>query len=569
MGYFTEQVESTKTEVTVSRALCDVLRAAGVRQAFGIVGGGNAPFAEAILKSDMELIHTRHEAGAAFSATESSLVSGAPTAVFVTTGPGLFNALTGVVGARWDGAKVILVTGITSPALKGRWGVQETSSYTMPADGLFRAGTIFDYAVELEDVRELPEIARRLRLGCARPGGFVAHIAFPLALQTTLMSRPRALPSADLRLSGAGPALIEACAERLRDVHFSIWLGHGARHIAGPVKALAERTGAAVMCTPRAKGIFPEDHPQFVGVTGAGGHDNVLEYVRACRPRETLVLGTRLGEASSFWIDELAPVNGFIQVDLNPDAFGVSYPEAPVLAVQAEIGAFVEQLSEALPARARPTELRGLAPLVPLAAEAGRPVRPQFLMQTLQSRVIDNTGALVMSESGNSFAWANHYLRFLAPDRYRTSALYGSMGQVVAGAVGAAVGRKGKAVAIVGDGAMLMNNEISTAVQYRAQVVWVVLNDARYGITHQGMEAWGFTPVETELPPTDFVMMAASVGAAGVKVTSEEELAAALDEAMAHDGPFVVDVSIDRSDVSPVLKSRIDRLRAEGPKLEA
>jgi acetolactate synthase-1/2/3 large subunit len=138
------------------------------------------------------------------------------------------------------------------------------------------------------------------------------------------------------------------------------------------------------------------------------------------------------------------------------------------------------------------------------------------------------------------------------------------MGQATAGVVGAAIGRRGKAVAIVGDGAMLMNNEISTAVKYRAQAVWVVLNDDRYGITHQGMEAWGFTPVETELPPTDFARLAQALGAEGIRVACEAEVEAALDRAMEHDGPFVVDVATDRAEIPPVVKSRIERLRGEG-----
>ena len=78
----------------------------------------------------------------AFAAAEAHLVSRRPTLVFATTGPGFLNALTGLMAARWDGAKVILVTGITSAALKGRWGVQETSSYTMPAVGTATAMTV-------------------------------------------------------------------------------------------------------------------------------------------------------------------------------------------------------------------------------------------------------------------------------------------------------------------------------------------------------------------------------------------------------------------------------------------
>jgi acetolactate synthase-1/2/3 large subunit len=111
---------------------------------------------------------------------------------------------------------------------------------------------------------------------------------------------------------------------------------------------------------------------------------------------------------------------------------------------------------------------------------------------------------------------------------------------------------------------MLMNNEINTAVSYRAQAVWVVLDDSRYGITHQAMPAQGYAPVETLLPPTDFVQFARSMGADGVRVESEDQLEAALAEAMRHDGPFVVDVIVDPSQITPVLQQRIESLEKQG-----
>ncbi|HEX6276465.1 MAG TPA: thiamine pyrophosphate-binding protein, partial [Polyangiaceae bacterium] len=234
----TRRVEAVGGNVTISQVLCELLESLGVEQAFAIVGGGNAPFAEALLKSPIELIHARHEGGAAFAATEASMVSGRPTAVTVTTGPGLLNALTGICGARWDGAKVILFSGISSFAHKGLGAVQETSSYTMPSEGLFRAGPFFDFAVELNDSEELPEIARRLAIGCQRPGGFVAHIALPLRLQTTLIPARGAKPASRLLTTGGDPAAARTCANRLNEGHFAVWVGHGARHASEPLREL-------------------------------------------------------------------------------------------------------------------------------------------------------------------------------------------------------------------------------------------------------------------------------------------------------------------------------------------
>jgi acetolactate synthase-1/2/3 large subunit len=136
------------------------------------------------------------------------------------------------------------------------------------------------------------------------------------------------------------------------------------------------------------------------------------------------------------------------------------------------------------------------------------------------------------------------------------------MGQAAAGVLGAALGSGRKAVAIVGDGAMLMQSEISTAVQYALPVVWVVLNDGRYGMTERGMILEGLRPAGTSIPQVDFVAFAKSLGATGERVTSENELEAALFRALSHTGPFVVDVLIDPTESAPI-GQRIAMLQGE------
>ncbi len=110
---------------------------------------------------------------------------------------------------------------------------------------------------------------------------------------------------------------------------------------------------------------------------------------------------------------------------------------------------------------------------------------------------------------------------------------------------------------------MLMNNEVSTAVQYRARAVWIVMNDAQYGMVEQGMRAQGYQPLETAIPRVDFVAMARACGANGARVRHEHELDAALEAAMVAEGPFVVDVRIDPSETAPWMR-RIQNLIAQG-----
>ena len=551
---------ATVAAATVAEGLAEALRALGVRHAYGVCGGAQALLWAALSKHH-DLLHFRHESGAAFAAIEAHFAGGRPVVVFTTTGPGITNALTGLLAARSEGAKVILVSAYASAPQRGRGGIQETSGYTMPTSALFEAGHWFDDAVILETPEQLPQVLRRLQSGLSRPGGYVAHLSIPNAVQGATLSQPLPeLADAGVHLSGGGArpvvnrAAVARSVELLSGAPFAIWIGFGARAAAAAVRDLAERTGAPVMCSPRAKGTFPESHPLFVGVTGMGGHGAVAAaYMREHAPRRTLVLGTRLGEPTSFWNPVLIPSGGFVHVDVDPMVPGVAFPQAETFAVQAEIGDFLQELLAAWPAGPAPKQRQLPRPHPahpePLASEL---VRPGALMAAVQRVVVDRSDAIVLAESGNAFTWATHYLRFAQPGRYRVSTNLGSMGHAATGVLGAALGG-GKAVAIVGDGAMLMNNsEVNTAVKRGLSAVWIVLNDGRYNMCHQGMAALDMSDLaDACFPAVDFAMLARAMGATGVRVESEGELDAVLTHAVTAGGPVVIDVLIDADQLAP------------------
>ncbi len=569
-------------EVSLVSAFIEQIGDLGVEQAFGVSGGAIALLFDAIVESDVELRHFRHETGAAFAAAEANFASQKPTTVFATTGPGVLNAITGMTAARWDGAKVVLVSGATTSPQRGRHATQETSSYTMPQDFLYTQGPVFDFAVRMEQASELPEVVRRLSLGMARPGGFIAHVCLPMGLQSKRLDAPKAKRQLAMKAPSIATEDVAYCAELLKEgvapearkrANFAIWAGFGATDSASLVVELAERSGARVMCSPRGKGIVPENHSHYLGVTGLGGHDSVADYIEQEAPDRILVLGTKLGEATSFWDQDMVPPEGFIHVDVDPDVPGTAYPDSPTIGVQAEIGHFLKALLEHFPkTTGRPDQTTSSLPVawprtsgepIPLPVKDHQPVRPQVLMNAIQRRVVQATDATVLAECGNSFAWCNHYLRFATAGRYRVSTLFGSMGHAAAGVVGAALARRGKAVAVVGDGSMLMNSELSTAAEYQAGAVWIVLNDGGYGMCRDGHSALGLTGEGVNFRQVDFASIARAVGAQGTTVDTEDQLDAALDEAMTADGPFVVDVRIDASEASPLLK-RFESLIKQG-----
>ena len=561
---------------SVSRALCDGLVALGVTDAFGILGGGIAPFAAGMALTPLRFRSFRHEAGAGFAAIEAHHATGRPTLVVVTTGPGLANVINAAIAARVDGAKVLLISGATSSNQRGRGAVQETHDAVLSSDW-YRAGPLFHLAALPDTVDEVAHFMARLQVGFARPGGFVAHLALPWALQAELTERPLTPPTWTLPTSTPTPQTLDTCLDVLREPSAVLWCGHGAIPAAATLVELAERASLPVISSPRAKGVMPELHRLHVGVSGAGGGAAVKAFAGAFQPRRALVIGTRLGEVTSFLAPSVLPADGIVHVDVSDDAFGAAFPAVGGVGIVAESSTFVTALlaraaqTDFFAARStcrepvlRAVEAARAAVADDVVIDTGDDVDPRVLMRALQKHVVDDSDAVVMSEAGTSFTWCNSHLRFAQPGRYRTSAAWGSMGHFTSGAVGAALAGERRVVAVVGDGAMLMNNEINTAVQYGARVVWIVLNDAQLGLNEHGMRALGMTPVETQMPRVDFVGFAKSQGASGVAVDTAAALDAALRAAMQATGPFVVDVRIARAVPSPVVADRIKSLRTQG-----
>lgn len=535
----------------------------GVRTAYGIVGGAVAPLAEALDRHpEVQVVHTRHEAGAAFAAAEESLATERPVVVMTTTGPGVTNALTGLHVARSEGARVVLISGATPAARRERFSMQESHTSAL-LGGVYQPGPLFHDAALVEHPDALTGVLRRLASGLQRPHGFVAHVALP----TDLQSRPSSVSGPDLDVRAPRSVDrrdVDDCVSRLARGRVVLWVGFGARRHANAIARLAERLDALVMSTPRGKGVFDETDPRYLGATGLGGHEGPAVAMQALRPDHVLVLGSRLGELTTSFDARLVPARGFIHVDVDPEVPGRGYPDAPTFAVQAELGAFLDELLAALPSsrpRSIPPAWDARWPDVDPCPRPLGAVRPPSLMAAIQRVVVEGSEARLLADAGNSLGWSTHYLRLHRPGRLRMNLAHACMGHAAAGVIGAA--RDGKAVALVGDGAMLMNCEVSTAVRYRIPAVWIVLNDSSYGMVDHGMRDAGLSPVQTTIPRTNFAVLAQAMGAEGIRVTAERELQGALRRAMLAPGPCVVDVVIDAT-ISPPAGSRFDTLRAQG-----
>lgn len=582
---------------TVADAIAHGLWKLGFRLAFGLYGRALAPLAAALDESGIRVVQTQHETGAAFAALEASLVANRPVAVFTTTGPGISNSLTGLIGAKREGGKVLLLSAMTSASQRGRGAFQETWASTMPPS-IYTPGPIFHDVVVLESAEGLELGLRRLAAGFASPGGFVAHLSVPVSVQlepsrhAVTVSRPSIFPPC------CSEEVALRCLRRMESCRSVIWVGYGARHAAVPLLSVAERLRCPVMATPRAKGIFPESHRQYLGVTGLGGGGEPEALLLRNPADVILVVGTRLGEYSSFFSPALRPRHGFVVVDLEPGLACVAYPEVPVEGVASDAAAFLRLLdaqlgSSPVPAstelpvvasREASTRISGLSSYPSYPSDPSYPsypsdpsdpkdcthvkggaLHPAVLMESVQRVVVEESDAIVLAEAGNAFAWGSHSLRFQTPGRYRASVGWGSMGHATTGVLGAALASGRKAVALVGDGSMLMQHELLTALNHSIPAVWVVLNDGQYGMVYHGMVAHGMSPVGTRFGRVSFGKLAKALGVRAMAAHDQPTLEAALREALVTEGPYLVDVWID-PEIPPPIITRVDS-KSPGPDL--
>lgn len=542
----------------VAEHLVRILWTLGVRVMFGVTGREITPVWSALQASRFTnwrivTIHTRRESGAGYAAIGSWAQTRLPAGVYTTTGPGITNAITALETARAAGAKLILVTPLTPVENRNRLAIQSTGLGGYFSLDVHVPGRLFDVVELIESPAQLEPLAGRLATGLARPGAFLAHIAIPAALQEEMTELAPVVPRRRRSAGTLDPASADDIVERLRDKRFVVWVGYGARHDAPAIRRLLDLTGAPVMSTPRGLGIA-DRHAQFIGTTGNGGRDSTVEAFVRYAPEIVLVLGTAMDEASSGWLPEFVAPGGFIHVDTDDTKFGRAYPQAQTFEVQAEVGTVLDAIlarSHRLVHR-EPLARRVNPPRLTLVPADERAIHPATVMGAIQRVVLDATTIPVLADAASSMFWATRHLIFDDPARWFVENAWGAVGNAVAAVLGFAIGRDGPALAIVGDHAMQMEDEINTAVAYGIHAIWLVINDSGMGIVERGMATDGWPYRDTAFPPTDFAAVAVAKGARGRRVTREEDLDDALREAIAAAGPFVIDVVVDATAAAPI-----------------
>ena len=537
-------------ERTVSDCMAETLVNWGVKTVFGMVGHSNLGLADAIRRrtvdGEMSYIGIRHEGAAAFAASAYGKLTGQPAACLAIAGPGATNLLTGMWDAKVDRAPVIALTGQVQTQVFGPGAFQD-----IDLKSAFQAVSKFSQPVlSTSNHAELASLACKTAL-IERD---VAHLIFPDDTQTDPCDAPAKGPEG--RVSGpvVTPApgdIAEAIALINNAKRPLVIIGHGAWEARDQIIAMAEAIGAPVVTTFKGKGLIPDSHPNAAGVLGRSGTPIASWFMNECDVQ--IVLGASFSNHTG-----INPGKKTIQVDFERMQLGKFHPVT--LPIWGEIGAFCDAVAPAVKRNAdAPDQIAELADRWQmwraekqgrLAEEGSRGVHSAAIFEAL-SRVAPEDSLIAVDVGNNTYSFGRYFET--KGQHVMMSGYLGSIGFSLPAALGAWAAtqdfddlRGRKVISISGDGGFgQYAMELTTAVKYGIDITHILLHNDELGKISKEQRS-GLWPVwETSLVNPSFAAFARLCGAHGSKVAKGDEVEAALVEALAIDGPALVEIMTD------------------------
>jgi len=539
--------------MNVAEAVGRTLVGRGVSCAFGVVGSGNFHVTNALIAAGARFFAAAHEGGAASMADGYARVSGRLTALSVHQGPGVTNALTGIVeAAKSRTPLLVLAPEATHP--RSNFFVDLPAIAAAIGAG-FRRITADRAAIDT---------AEACRIATSGAGQTVI-LGLPLDVQAQPAGEPVALGSVDEEPGAAAiPAAIKLLADALAAARRPVFIaGRGAARTAvrsrGELTALAERCGALLAVSAAARGLFSGD-PWYLDVSGGFSTPLTAELV----PKADLIVAW--GSTLNMWTTRhgrlIAPGTTIAQVDVNPAAIGVHRPAD--IAVCGDIAAVARACAEALERRgARQAGWRSPALRARIAAEGrwrsvpfadqtgGGRIDPRALSIALDDRL--PAERTVVIDSGNFMGFPAMFLGVPDAAGFCFTQAYQSIGLGLASAIGAALARPERlTVAALGDGGFLMSvAELITAVRLGLPLVVVVYDDAAYGAEVHHFGPHGYPLDTVRFPDHDLAAIGRGFGCDAITVRGPRDLGA-LSEWLGgpRDRPLVIDAKVVSSQAS-------------------
>lgn len=544
------------------------LKNQGITTVFGIPGGLIHPFFDRVEQDEeFSVVVARHEGGAAFMADGYARASGRIAVAAATSGPGATNLLTGVAAAFADGVPMLVITGQAPSHTLGRGAAQETAREDIDIVGIF--GPVTKYSAMVPSPAQFSRHFRRaITLALSgRPGPVHLNVPVdfwqqpvdePLVASTAIEpSRPVDLPAVEL-----------AAAFLTQAQRTVVLVGSGASSLGARrlVEEVATHLGAPTATTPRAKGVFPEDHPLSLGVCGLAGSPAAQSALVEDSVDTLLVVGASMNETTTFnWHAGIGHERRIIQLDIDPARIGRNYPVDIALVgdTEATLAELLKRLqahdSSPQPHTSAIPGSRSIPEIVNVsegssAAELGPAVWRAELNHALPS------DAIVFSDIGGHMLFNLRHLQMRNDQRFILNMGFGSMGHGTVAPIGASLGCPGTPIiAIVGDACFTMNGmDLLTAREYDIPVVWIVENNQGHGISYHGSKLVNGGRAMQCIVNNKRISAAAIAGAMGIPVWEVDQpgqIGHVLREAITVSGPTVIEVHVD-AEISPPLAER-------------
>ncbi|MCX2562639.1 biosynthetic-type acetolactate synthase large subunit [Acetobacter thailandicus] len=544
-----------------AEVLMRALQEQGVEVIFGYPGGAVLPIYDALFRQNaIRHVLVRHEQAAVHAAEAYARSTGKVGVVLVTSGPGATNAVTGLLDALMDSIPLVCLSGQVPSPLIGYDAFQEADT-----TGITRPVTKYNYLVRdpetlAETLHEAFAIARS-----GRPG-------------PVLVDLPKNIMVGDAPYVGAGAvtprtgkvrmdperAAVAAAVAAMKKARRPLFYTGGGIINAGPqasetLRKLARLTRFPVTSTLMGLGAFPGTDSQFLGMLGMHGTYEANLATHGCDV--LIALGSRFDDRVTGRLDAFSPDSFKIHVDIDPSQINkIVHVDLPIIGDVGRTMALMIEEWEAQSAYEHNDDLdawwqqieawRSLDCLRFSQDQAPDAViKPQQAIRRIYELARETEReTYVSTEVGQHQMWAAQYFQFDAPNRWLTSGGLGTMGYGLPAAVGAQIAHSDALVLdIAGEASTLMNvQELGTIAQYRLPVKLFIINNHYMGMVRQWQELLHgsrYSESYSDALP-DFIRLAESFHAKGMRATRLDELDNVIREALAHPGPVVVDLCV-------------------------
>lgn len=545
------------------QVLIDALRIHGVERAFCVPGESYLAALDALhdAKDDIELIVCRQEGGAAYMAEAYGKMTGKPGICFVTRGPGATNASVGVHTAFQDSTPMILFIGQVARDQVEREAFQEVDYRRM-------FGQMAKWVVQIDEASRIPELISQAfhRAVNGRPGPVV--VALPEDMLTDQVDVPDVPAYKKVEMHAGEEHLVEL-RDRLEHAKRPMMIlggGTWSSQAVDDIRAFSEAMSLPVAASFRCQDLFDNTHSNYAGDLGLAAGPKLIQHIQ--NSDLLIVVGARLGEMTTggySLIDIPVPKQTLVHVHAGAEELGRVYHAT--LPINASVTAFAGQVKGLAPIanprwaawtkQANSDYSENLIhPQTPGAVQMGD------IMTWLRGHL--GPDAILTTGAGNYSAWAHRFYQYRM-FRTQLGPTNGSMGYGVPAAVAAKLtDRKRTVVAFAGDGCFLMNGqELATAMQYDARVIFLVINNGMYGTIRMHQERTYPGRVSgTELTNPDFAALARAYGLHGEIVENTAQFASAFERAERSGKPALIEIRIDPEALTP--KMSLSQIREQG-----